>query len=119
MVYCAGSAALAVLEVRVHLDLPFDLLPDDYVLMRITAPDDLTTWKVEPEDLPKGWQRREDLSRPIGDTWLEEAPTALLSVLSAIVEVEPNRLFNPRHHDAVAAAIDDIVPFGWDERPFR
>ena len=41
VVYCATSAALAALEVRVHLDLPFELLPDDYVLMRIEAPDDL------------------------------------------------------------------------------
>jgi RES domain-containing protein len=41
IVYCATSAALAVLEVRVHLDLPLDLLPDDYVLMQIAAPDDL------------------------------------------------------------------------------
>ena len=34
MVYLAEHPALAALEVRVHLDLPFELLPDDFVLMR-------------------------------------------------------------------------------------
>ncbi len=33
LVYTAAEAALTVLEVRVHLDLPFELLPDDYVLL--------------------------------------------------------------------------------------
>ena len=28
LVYAASAAALAVLEVRVHLDLPFELLPE-------------------------------------------------------------------------------------------
>jgi RES domain-containing protein len=41
VVYCASTAALAALEVRVHLDLPFDLLPDDYVLMQIATPDNI------------------------------------------------------------------------------
>ena len=35
MVYAASDAALAVLEVRVHLDLPPDLIPDDYVLLKL------------------------------------------------------------------------------------
>ena len=35
MIYAAEAAALAVLEVRVHLDLTPDLLPDDYVLTGI------------------------------------------------------------------------------------
>jgi len=33
VVYLADHPALAALEVRDHLDLPFDLLPVDYVLM--------------------------------------------------------------------------------------
>ena len=40
MVYLAEHPALAVLAVRVHLDLPPDLLPDDYVLMRVDLPDE-------------------------------------------------------------------------------
>ena len=39
VVYLADHPALAALEVRVHLDLPFELLPTDYVLMRVDVPD--------------------------------------------------------------------------------
>jgi RES domain-containing protein len=118
VVHCATSAALAVLEVRVHLDLPLELLPDDYVLLRIAAPDDLAVQAVEPADLLDGWQGREDLCRPIGDAWLAAATTPLLSVPSAIIEVERNTLLNPRHPEAARLMIDDSVPFGWDARLF-
>lgn len=119
VVYCAASAALAVLEVRVHLDLPLDLLPDDYVLMRIAPPDDLAVRTIRPSDLPTGWRSREDLCRPLGDAWLAEGSTALLSVPSAIVEVERNVLLNPRHPEARYVTVVEMTPFGWDERLFR
>jgi RES domain-containing protein len=119
VVYCAASAALAVLEVRVHLDLPLDLLPDDYVLMQIEASDDLEIRTIRLSDLPAGWRSREDLCRPIGDAWLDEAPTALLSVPSAIVDVERNMLLNPGHASAADVAVAAVTLFGWDERLFR
>ena len=115
VVYCAASAALAVLVVRVHLDL----LPDDYVLMRIEALNDLAARTIRPSDLPTGWRSREDLCRPIGDAWLEEGSTALLSVPSSIVEVEGNTLLNPRHPEARYVTVAEVTPFGWDERLFR
>jgi RES domain-containing protein len=119
VVYCAASAALAMLEVRVHLDLPLDLLPDDYVLMQIEAPDDLEIRTIRPSDLPAGWRSREDLCRPFGDLWLDEGSTALVSVPSAIVKVERNILLNPRHPSAKHVAVAEITSFGWDERLFR
>jgi RES domain-containing protein len=119
VVYCAASAALAVLEVRVYLDLPLDLLPDDYVLMRIEAPDDLALQIISPSDLPTGWRPRENLCRPIGDAWLAEGSTALLSFPSAIVEVERNLLIDPENPDAARITVAEIVPFPWDERVFR
>ena len=118
IVYCAASPALAVLEVRVHLDLPLDLLPDDYVLMQIEAPDGLEVRTIRPSALPTGWRSREDLCRRIGDAWLEEGSTALLSVPSAIVEIESNILLDPRHPDAADVAVAGLTPFGWDERLF-
>jgi RES domain-containing protein len=118
IVYCAGTAALAVLEVRANLDLPLGLLPDDYVLMKIDAPDELELRIIEPSDLPAGWRSREDLCQPIGDAWLAEAATALLSVPSTIVEVERNILLNPRYRQSARIVITEILPFGWDERLF-
>ena len=119
VVYCAASAALAVLEVRVHLDLPLDLLPDDSVLMKLEAPDDLAVRTIRLSDLPTGWRSREDLCRPLGDAWLAEGSTALLSVPSAIVEVERNVLLNPRHPEAGYVTVAAVTSFGWDERLFR
>jgi RES domain-containing protein len=119
IVYCAASAALAVLEVRVHLDLPLDLLPEDYVLMMIEAPDELQVQTVSADDLPDGWRSREDLCRPIGDAWLEAGSTALLSVPSAIVRAERNVLLNPEHTGAESVSVAEVTPFGWDERLFQ
>jgi RES domain-containing protein len=61
MVYTAVDAALAVLELLVHLDLPADLIPDDYVPAII----DLTDLPIETvTDFP-------DDPQTFGDEWLE------------------------------------------------
>ena len=74
VVYGASTAALAALEVRVHLDLPFDLLPDDYVLMGIAGSDDVAVRTIKSEELPEGWREPgSQFCRAIGDAWLAEA----------------------------------------------
>ena len=50
VVYFADHPALAVLEVRVHLDLPPALLPDDVVLMRVGVPENSVE---EPQNTPE------------------------------------------------------------------
>ena len=65
MVYLAEHPALAALEVRVHLDLPFELLPEDYVLMRVGIADR----RVDAIDTIPGD------TVVAGDIWLEEAPS--------------------------------------------
>lgn len=119
VVYCSATAALAVLEVRVHLDLPLELLPDDYVLMKIVAADELDAPILQVSDLPDAWRGREDLCRPFGDAWLRDGAAALLSVPSAIVEIERNILLNPRHPDAARVEVEGVAPFSWDRRLFR
>ena len=107
VVYCAADASLSVLEVRVHLDLPPDLLPDDYVLMRIEA---ATPPAVERIDaLPSD-------TRAFGDAWLASGRSAVLDVPSAIVPESRNILINPAHPDARAFAIIGTRPFGFDSR---
>lgn len=119
VVYLAATPALALLEVRVHLELSPGSLPDDYVLMKVNAPDDVAWRSVEVEDLPGGWQEREELCRPFGDAWLEAKGSALLRVPSAIIEVEHNVLLNPRQPDAARVQTEEITPFRWDQRLFR
>ena len=117
VVYGASTAALAALEVRVHLDLPFDLLPDDYVLMRIDAPDDMAVRIVEPKELPKNWRERDSQTcRATGDQWLIERASALLLVPSAIIPFEQNVLISPMHPDSMRLTVADIAPFVWDSR---
>jgi len=106
MVYLAEHPALAVLEVRVHLDLPPDLLPDDYVLMQVDLPDEPTeTVPALPDD-----------PRAVGDAWLAAGRTAVLRVPSVIVPDTSNLLLNPRHPRAADARIARTTPFQFDPR---
>ena len=105
VVYLAEHPALAALELRVHLDLPFELLPVDYVLMRVAVPDD----SVAPEIKPRA-------TVDAGNTWLATIQSATLRVPSVLVPHSWNVLLNPRHPDAGQADILDIEPFGFDPR---
>ena len=106
VVYTAETAALAVLEVRVHLDLDWDLLPDDYVLMAI----DLGSIGAEEiADIPSD-------PRAVGDAWIASGRSALLRVPSSIVPESSNFLINPRHPDASAIMTRTIRSFVFDSR---
>ena len=106
MVYAASSAALAVLEVRVHLDLPFDLLPADYVLTEIDLGGlDVESVATIPAD-----------PAAFGDAWLAERRTPLLRVPSLIVPESANLLLNPAHPQAPAATVVGVRDFAFDRR---
>jgi len=96
VVYCAQSAAAALLEALVHLEIEIDRLPRQYRLLKLVAPDDLRMERVSPDALPRNWVTRTDLTRPIGDDWLQRGAAPLLSVPSAIVPETFNVLLNPR-----------------------
>jgi RES domain-containing protein len=106
LIYAAETAALAVLEVRVHLDLDWDLLPDDYVLVSID------TGSLTPQtiDDPSGD------SRAIGDGWLTSRRSALLRAPSRIVPESYNILINPAHPDAASITQIAIRSFVFDKR---
>lgn len=108
VVYLAEHPALAALEVRVHLDLPFDLLPADYVLLQVVVPDSPAITCEAPAD-----------SVASGDAWLTEAKAAVLRVRSALVPHAWNILLNPVHHDAAGAVVQAIEPFHFDPRLWR
>ena len=102
----ASTAALCVLEVRVHLDLPFSLIPDDYVLMTIN----LDNLEIQPlTELPAD-------TVAAGNHWLAEGHTPVLKVPSLIVAESTNLLLNPAHPAAVQAKNESIRPFSFDQR---
>jgi RES domain-containing protein len=105
VVYLAEHPALAALEVRVHLDLPFDLLPADYVLLSVSVPDGSigdTTTATEP--------------MATGNAWLAARETAALRVPSILVPHAFNILLNPLHPAAADATIASVEPFRFDPR---
>ena len=110
IVYTATEASLAVLEVRVHLDLPFELIPDDYVMMTIDT-DHLTPEKgpalIDP-----------NACRDYGDQWFSEQRSALLQVPSVIVPESHNMLINTQHPDMSAIGIINSRPWSFDQRLF-
>lgn len=110
VVYAAAEAALTVLEVRVHLDLPLELLPDDYLMLGIDTGD------LQPESGPV--LSDPDDCRDFGDRWLSEARSALLAVPSVIVPESRNVLINPRHPDSAAVGIARRRAWRFDPRLF-
>jgi RES domain-containing protein len=106
LIYAAETAALAVLEVRVHLDLDWDTLPDDYVLVSI----DIGSLTLENIDRPSVDPRA------TGDAWLTHRRSALLRAPSWIVPESYNILINPAHPDAATITQSAIRPFVFDKR---
>ena len=107
--YTAEAAALAVLEVRVHLDLDWSLLPEDYVLLEIDA---AVSDVEQVETIPKD-------TVAAGDAWLSSGRTAIMQVPSLIVPESNNILINPLHSDAVNISIASSRSFVFDPRLWR
>lgn len=56
------------------------------------------------------------LTQKIGDVWLNEGPTSLLRVPSAIVPEANNYLLNPVHADAALIIIASTIRVAFDPR---
>lgn len=100
IVYTASSAALAALEVLVHVD-PLTA-PADLRLLSIDLPGDLCIDALETSSLPIAW--------------LRSARTAALSVPSGVIRTERNILLNPRHPEAKRILLISDEPFSFDPR---
>jgi RES domain-containing protein len=115
-VYTSSSLALAALELLVHLDRKY--IGTMFVAVSADIPDDLQIDVITPSQLPKNWR---DTPAPlvlatVGQTWLNENQTAVLSVPSAVIAVEKNFLLNPAHPDFGSIRINEPEPFNFDSR---
>ena len=106
VVYTAENPALAILEVRVHLDIEPDLIPDDYVLVEIdlaeTACEEITVLPENP--------------RQLGDAWLADGHTPVLKVPSFAAPRSANFLINPAHVGGRSVAVIGHQKFSFDRR---
>jgi RES domain-containing protein len=119
IVYAASSAALAALEVLVHVD-PLDA-PDDLRLLTLELPDDFLVEQVEVGSLPVRWAAvpAPDELATLGTEWLTSRRSAALSVPSAVIPIERNLLLNPLHPAIVQVLVSEDRPFSFDPRLLR
>jgi RES domain-containing protein len=115
VVYTSQSAALAALELLVHLGRGAILAA--YVLITCSFDDALVT-RLDRKRLPKTW--RSYPAPPelqlIGDEWVRSGASAVLEVPSAVIDTESNYLLNPRHRDFRAVRVAPAQPFELDLR---
>ena len=119
--YCSTGPALCVLEKLVHIS-DASLMPDDLMLVRYEAPDDLRVDEVLPDSLPESWDTLGGLTRYLGNDWLDDVSACLLRVPSVIVPIADTRdrnvLVNHRHEDADRITISRMETFRYDPRLF-
>lgn len=115
VVYTAGSASLAMLELLVHLQA--DELLKYYVLFPV-AFDERWVMTLPLRSLPRLWRRSPPprAVQALGDRWIAGARSAVLRVPSAIVAGECNYLLNPAHADMGRIRIGPKQPIRFDRR---
>ncbi len=115
MVYCAGSLALAALELLVNIDP--DEQRSDLVFIEAHVPDD-SVHVLDPARLPGNWRR---FPRPmelpdIGSHWLKSRASLAFVVPSAVIPLETLVLINPLHERVSELRLSAPVPFEFDTR---
>jgi len=99
VIYCAESIPLAFLENMVRRQgAGFN---NDFKIMIVEIPDDLTITSIEVDELQDGWRDFKDYSlcQPLGDKWYNESKTPLLKVPSAVLQECFNYVINSEHAD--------------------
>jgi RES domain-containing protein len=119
IVYCAESRALAMAEVAVHLSLTS--LPDDFVMVEIDIPSDVSVISFPLDELPENWNSFPHLlhTQKIGDDFASLRESCVLKVPSAVVPGDFNILINPHHPEVASIKIVDQVDFPFDKRIFK
>jgi RES domain-containing protein len=113
MVYAAASPSLAVLEILVHLDLPPELLPDDYRLLAIDIPGDAPVERLDhtPENAAD--------CLALGEAFLDRGEALVLMAPSVVVPQERNALINVRHPAMARVRVIRDEAFRLDPRLIR
>jgi RES domain-containing protein len=117
IVYLAESAAGALIESLVHLELDETRLPRSYSLLEVDAPGNVEVETINVLDV-SDWKSRPTVTRGLGDEWLRSRRTAMARVPSAIAPNTWNVLLNPDHPDAVKVRVLQVVRAEYDRRLF-
>lgn len=116
IVYLADHPALALLETIVHLQVDAQDLPNDYKLLAVEVPDELTIEIVDISRLKTTWRTDLESSRRLGDEWADSRRKALLSVPSVIVPSAFNFVLNPSHPESKKVRVVNVTNIAFDPR---
>lgn len=119
IIYTAANRSLAMAEIAVHFTLA--TLPDDYVIMTIFIPDNISLQKLNIKDLPPGWNTfPHPLStQAIGDKFISNNKYCVLQIPSSVTQGDYNLLINPNHADFKKIKIIGTEKFPFDKRIFK
>ena len=119
IIYTAANRSLAMAEVAVHFSV--STIPDDYVMITIFIPDDISIKKITVSELPQNWNTfPHPLSTQIvGDKFIFENKYCVLQIPSSVTQGDYNFLVNPNHVDFKKIKITDVVKFTFDQRLFK
>ena len=114
VVYTAENAALAALEMLVHLDAA---ARPAYVLIPCTFPGAIVL-RLDRRRLPAGWRSYPAPAalQQLGDAWLKSGASAVLDVPSVVIDMQSNYLLNPPHPDFARVTAGTPGPFDFDAR---
>ena len=115
VVYTSGSAALATLEMLVHLGRRGIL--GAYVLIGCSFDETLVS-HLDPKRLPKNWRTypAPPAVQALGDEWARSGSSAVLQVPSVVIPTEVNYVLNPRHPEFERMHVLSPQPFEIDAR---
>ncbi|HWB18350.1 MAG TPA: RES domain-containing protein [Vicinamibacterales bacterium] len=115
MVYTSDSAALAALEMLVHLGRRSVL--NAYVLIPCTF-DEAIVGRLDEKKLPDDWRSSPapQALQMLGDDWAKSGRSAVLRVPGVIMAGDSNFLLNPNHPDFQRVRVLRARPFAFDAR---
>ncbi|MEO7446360.1 MAG: RES family NAD+ phosphorylase [Ferruginibacter sp.] len=119
LIYTASNRSLAMAEVAVHFTLA--TLPEDYVMVTIYIPEDVSLQKLKVSKLPADWNTfpHPSTTQVIGDQFVADNKFCLLQIPSAVTQGDFNLLINPNHPDFKRIKIIATDKFPFDKRIFK
>jgi len=119
VVFTSATLSLAALERFVHTDPDLEL--PDLVAIAVDIDARISIDTVAVVDLPSDWRTYPappSLSM-IGERWLRESRTAVLSVPSVVIPHERNFVLNPIHAEFARLEINPSERFSFDPRMWK
>ncbi|HVH27206.1 MAG TPA: RES family NAD+ phosphorylase [Vicinamibacterales bacterium] len=119
VVFTSATLSLAALERFVNADT--DLEPNNLLAIAVDIDVRVAIDTVVVGDLPPDWRTYPPPPSlaTIGERWLQQAKSAILSVPSVVIPAERNFALNPAHADFGRLTIHPSEPFSFDPRMWK